>query len=103
MSRQVRFETTAQEDFDELYEWIADHGGLAAARRYNRRLQSYCESFTLFPERGTRRDDIMPGLRLIGFERRVTIAFTVTATEVVILRILYGGRDIGLLATDQDA
>lgn len=43
--------------------------------------------------RGTRRDDIRPGLRTVGFERRATIAFKVLAREVVIVRIFYGGRD----------
>jgi toxin ParE1/3/4 len=45
------------------------------------------------PERGARRDDIRPGLRTIGFERRATIIFQVTESEVLIVRILYGGRD----------
>jgi toxin ParE1/3/4 len=46
-----------------------------------------------FPERGTRRDDILPGLRTIGFERRVTIAFRVLKARVEIVTIAYGGRD----------
>lgn len=44
-------------------------------------------------ERGTRRDDIRPGLRTIGFERRVVIAFHVSARRVEILRFFYGGRN----------
>ena len=46
-----------------------------------------------FPERGRRRDDILPGLRTIGFERRATIAFRVLKTRVEIVSIAYGGRD----------
>jgi toxin ParE1/3/4 len=45
------------------------------------------------PDRGTRRDDILPGLHTIGFERRVTIAFRVLKTRVEIVTIAYGGRD----------
>ncbi len=48
----------------------------------------------MFPERGRRRDDIRQGLRVIGFERRVTIAFHVTDDFVIIDLILYGGRDV---------
>lgn len=44
-----------------------------------------------------RRDDLFPGLRVVGFERRVTIAFHVGADTVTFLRILYGGRDIDTL------
>jgi toxin ParE1/3/4 len=45
------------------------------------------------PMRGTKRDDILPGLRTIGFERRVTIAFRVLKARVEIVTIAYGGRD----------
>ena len=45
------------------------------------------------PERGTPRDDIRPGLRVMGFERRATIVFQIVGTEVIIARVFYGGRD----------
>jgi toxin ParE1/3/4 len=45
-----------------------------------------------FPERGTRRDDLRPGLRTATVRRRVTIAYHITDKQVVIDRILYGGR-----------
>jgi len=51
---------------------------------------------TPFPQRGTARDDIRSGLRTVGFERRVTIAFTVKGEDIVILRILYAGRSLDL-------
>jgi len=35
---------------------------------------------------------IRPGLRIVGFERRVSVAFVVEEDEVVILRLLYAGR-----------
>ena len=43
--------------------------------------------------RGMVRDDLLPGLRVTGFERRVTIAFVVTEAAVLIEGIFYGGRD----------
>lgn len=58
------------------------------------RIERCCLGFELAGERGTRRDDIRPRLRIVGFERRVTIAFHVEASRVTIDRILYGGRDI---------
>jgi toxin ParE1/3/4 len=33
---------------------------------------------------GMARDDLLPGLRVIGFERRITIAFVVTEAVVLI-------------------
>jgi toxin ParE1/3/4 len=44
-----------------------------------------------FPERGRHRDDILPGLRTIGFERMVTIVFRVLKTRVEIVTLAYGG------------
>jgi toxin ParE1/3/4 len=32
-------------------------------------------------------------MRVVGFERRVTIAFSVQEERVTILRIFYGGRN----------
>jgi toxin ParE1/3/4 len=49
-----------------------------------------------FPERGTRRDDVRPGLRGIGFGRRIPIAFHITAGTIVVDRILYGGRSLNV-------
>jgi hypothetical protein len=50
--------------------------------------------------RGQKRDDLLPGLRTTGFERRVTIAFIVTDNIVLIEGIFYGGQDFE--ATFQD-
>jgi plasmid stabilization system protein ParE len=50
---------------------------LALDQRYLDRIEEACMALATFPKRGTRRDDILPGLRTIGFERRVTIAFRV--------------------------
>jgi len=40
------------------------------------------------------------GLRVTGFERRVTIAFVVTADAVLIEGIFYGGRDFEAVFRD---
>jgi toxin ParE1/3/4 len=65
-----------------------------APRAYTDRIVSYCLGFATFPERGRRRDDLRPELRVIGFGRRVTIAFHVTSDRITIDRVLYGGRDL---------
>ena len=40
-----------------------------------------------------RRDDVREGLRIVGFERRATVAFHVDKRRVTILRFFYGGQD----------
>ena len=63
------------------------------ADRFTGAIVDYCEKLETFPHRGTRRDDLRPGLRTIGFRRRVTIAFAVEADAVTIIGIFYGGQD----------
>jgi plasmid stabilization system protein ParE len=93
----IRFEPPAQRDLLAMHSYIADRSSIEQASTYVDRLLQWCEGFERFPMRGTRRDDIRRGLRITGFERRITIAFTVNEKEVVILRILYGGRKLDLL------
>ena len=100
---EVVFRPLAETDLLQLYDYIADASGAAVAAGYIERIEAACSSLETFPERGTRRDDIRPGLRIIGFERRVTIVFQVLEREVVIVRIFYGGRDYErLLRNDRD-
>ena len=42
---------------------------------------------------GTVRDDLRPGLRTIGFRRRVVIAFAVHEEVVEVHGVYYGGQD----------
>ena len=92
--RTVTYSARARRQLLALYIYIAERSGVRRANDYIARIERYCQGFTTFPHRGTRCDDISPGLRIIGFERRVTIAFRVFADEVVIAQILYGGQDI---------
>jgi toxin ParE1/3/4 len=93
----VVFAPAARDDLTRLYLFIAKNSGDVRAWRYIERIEAYCLGFAAFPERGTRRDDLLPGLRVVGFERRVAIAFHVGPDTVTIDRILYGGRDLGAL------
>lgn len=94
MTTRVRLRAEAEADIAGIYAYIRDHSSPEIARRYVQRIMAYLAGFETFPERGTRRDEIRPGLRIVGFERRVTIAFVVEADEVVVLNVLYGGRDL---------
>lgn len=38
-------------------------------------------------------EDVRPGLRIIGFERRLTIAFIVQPESVTVPRVFTAGRD----------
>jgi toxin ParE1/3/4 len=90
----VLFSPEAKSDLEELYEYTALHSGEDRALAFVERIEHWTDGLASFPERGTKRDDIRPGLRVAGFERRVTIAFRVETDTVTILRILYAGREL---------
>jgi toxin ParE1/3/4 len=91
--RVVFFSPEACHDLAAIGDWIAERAGVAVAAGYIERLEAYCDGFELAAERGQRRDDLRPGLRVVGFERRIAIAFEVSNGEVTILRLYYGGRN----------
>jgi toxin ParE1/3/4 len=97
VAREVIFAPEALTDLFELYDYIAADSGAERARNYTDRIVAICRNLVTFPERGTRRDDLRPGLRTTTYRRRVTIAFHIIATQVIIDRILYGGRDLPAL------
>jgi len=94
VTREVIFAPEALTDLFELYDIIAADAGAARAHGYTDRIVTTCRNLVTFPERGTRRDDLRPGLRTTTYRRRVTIAYHITDTQVVIDRILYGGRNL---------
>lgn len=90
----VLFTARAQRQLEHLYGYIATRSGENRADDYVDRIVGFCQGLSTFPQRGTARDDLLPGLRTIGFERRVTIAFLVTTDAVLIEGIFYGGQDL---------
>jgi len=91
--RSVVVSKPAAHDLIELYDHIADAASPLIASRYLDRLEGWLLRLDLASERGSRRDDVRPGLRTLGFERKITIAFVVTQDHVTILRVFRGGRD----------
>lgn len=103
MSFSVVFTPEAQDQLVELYRYIADAASSEVAARYTDAIVTFCEDLAVFPHRGTARDDIRPGLRIVGFRRRVIIAFAVLDQAVVVIGVFYGGRDYEAILTDPDA
>jgi toxin ParE1/3/4 len=70
VAHKVVFRRRAESRLYELYDYIASQSSPEIAIGYVRRIRDACLALATFPERGRRRDDIQPGLRTIGFERR---------------------------------
>ena len=93
MMHRVVYTPEAEAQLVELYFYIAAAASPEIPTRYTDRLVSLCESFATFPTRGTARDEIRPGLRTLGYKKRVTIAFDIVEDLVTIHGIFYGGQD----------
>ena len=64
-------------------------------------IYDYCDNLTDFPLRGRARNDLAPGLRVLGFRKRAVIAFTALESEVTIHGVYYGGRDYETIIRDK--
>jgi toxin ParE1/3/4 len=93
VAHRVEFRQAAVDDLTALYERIAAEAGRTRAGAYINRIEAVCMALETFPERGTVRNHLHPGLRVIGFERSASIAFVVHAEVVDILRIMPRGMD----------
>ncbi len=96
MGHRVAFSPEARGDLLDLFDHIAADTGARRAFAYTSRIEQACFGLAEFPHRGAPRGDIRPGLRVLALWRRVRIAYTVSAGEVTIVRILYGGRQLPL-------
>lgn len=101
--RRLFYRPEARADLAKLYDYIVEESGSHdRALGYIRRIQASCEKLKTLPEVGTLRDDLRPGVRILGFERRVVVVYTVLPSgDVEIGRVFYGGRDYEALISDQ--
>ena len=95
MNYAVVFAPEAEDQLAELYHYIAAQASPDTAGRYTDAIVTYCEGMSAFPHRGTRRDDIRPGLRITNCKGRSVIAFNVddATLRVSILGVYCGGQD----------
>jgi toxin ParE1/3/4 len=100
MPHRVLFHPAAWRELIDIHDYIAAQAGPARAAKFAGEIRDYCLGLADVPERGTRRDDIAPGARLVGFRRRVSIVFKVDDATVTIVGIYYGGRNIAPLPDD---
>jgi plasmid stabilization system protein ParE len=98
----IRFAPQALEQLDAIEAYIAYAGSSVTAARYVDAIVTYCETLATFPQRGIRRDDLLPGLRITNYRHSAIIAFVVEANidTVSIVGVFYGGRDYEAVLPD---
>jgi plasmid stabilization system protein ParE len=104
MHYRVVFTPEALAQLEALYCYVAQAASPDIAARYTDAIVTYCEGLHTFPLRGTRRDDIRPGLRVTNYKKRAVVAFAVDADVVSVIGVYYGGQDYeSVLQWDEDA
>ena len=93
MAYRIVFTPEARDQLDHLHSYIASAAGAEIALRFVDGILDHIATLSELPGRGTSRDDLRPGMRTLAWRRRVTIAFVVEESDVVVLGIFYGGRD----------
>ena len=83
-------------DLIRAYRYIALQGFPENAARLTSALADFCSGLYIFPNRGTLREDLRLGLRVLGYKDQAIIAFAVDEIRatVTILRILRRGQSI---------
>ena len=94
MTRRLVVTPEAKAQLNSLYEYLAREASLDIATRYIDAVMARIAGLTDFPNRGTSRSDLRPGLRTVPFRRRLTIAYAVTPREVRIIGIARAGQDL---------
>lgn len=94
MEYRIVFHPEAEAELEQLYDDIAERASPAVAWDFVAGIRDHCLGLSTFPQRGTERVEVMPGLRIVGYRRAVSIAFAVDGERVLILGIFYAGRNI---------
>lgn len=94
MTYRIIYHPKAEAELDKLYDDLATEAGSVIAGDYVDGVITFIEALNIFPERGTVRTGAIPGLRIIGYRRSISVAFTVIGEEVLILGVFARGRDI---------
>jgi len=90
--RQVIRSDHAERDLDEILTYLAQYS-IPAADRFAVELADWCRLLPSQPMLGRNRDDLHPGMRSVVIERYVMF-FLSTATEIQVVRIIHGSRNI---------
>lgn len=87
MAYRIIYHPQAEAELDSLYADIAAQAGDRNAGDYVDGVITFIEGLETFPERGTIRESRVPGLRIIGYRRSVSVAFLVRGDDVYSRRV----------------
>ena len=90
--KRLRLTEVARRDLDDIWDSIAGDD-IAAADRMIDGLYTLIGRLREFPSMGTVRDDLRFGTRSFVHKKHL-VFYTVTEDALIVLRVVYGGRDL---------
>lgn len=94
MKARLELSPDAERDLLEIGYLIEADSPVAAAR-FVHSIERRIEMLSHFPESGHPRPDLGTGIRGLAFDRKVLVIYRPEPAVVSILRVFYGGKDIG--------
>lgn len=93
---QVRDSLAAEADYGRIEDFLFEStGSTETAAKLVRQTLAFVQSLEAMPHKGTKRDDLFPGLRG-ATHNKIRVAFMVDdeGQKILVLRVFYGGEDI---------
>ena len=90
--KRLRLTDVARRDLDEIWDSIAADD-ISAADRMIDGLHTLIGRLREFPSMGVPRDDLRVGTRSF-VHRKYLVFYTLSVDALVVLRVIYGGRDL---------
>ena len=91
-------------DLQNIASYIFNQGGSErTALNFTDRIKARCHRIGDVPRGGRMRDDLIPGLRIVPFERSAVIAYVVEQDMIRIINVFYGGRDFETLLRGEES
>lgn len=94
MSYRLVLLPSAEADIQQIADWISESADIETALRYVARVRSKIDKLQDFPRRGMVRSVSGVDVRTITFERRIVIAYVVDNTDVIVIRVVSGQRNL---------
>jgi toxin ParE1/3/4 len=98
----LRVSPLAQDDLQEIWEYIAE-GNEGAADRVIDEITDSFQKLLQMPDSGRVRNDLMPGLRSLVASKPYVIFYRVEDSVLLIAQILHGMRDLNTIFHEGDA
>lgn len=93
---EVFYSPAAINDLEEIRDYIAARNSDAAVRFLDA-VEETCNRFGQHPNIGTRRDELLPGVRVFPVKKNYAVFYRVQTDSIEIVRVVHAARDFDRL------